>query len=99
MKKLFLLGVLAIGSVSINAQEVDMAQTDETVVVTVSEFTEIATSDLPEAVTNAVATNYPTATIDKAYVNDEKQYKLEVSLEDGTQGTLYSDEEGNWLDM
>ncbi|WP_047247161.1 hypothetical protein [Maribacter thermophilus] len=99
MKKLFLLGALAIGSLSITAQEADMAQVDETIVVTVSEFTEIATSDLPEAVSNAVATNYPTATINKAYVNEEKQYKLEVSLEDGTQGTLYADEEGNWLDM
>ncbi|MBQ4913077.1 hypothetical protein J8L85_01420 [Maribacter sp. MMG018] len=99
MKKLFLLGALAIGSLSAMAHGADKVQVDETVVATVNEFTEIATSDLPEAVTNAVATSYPTATINKAYVNQEKQYKLEVSLEDGTQGTLYADEEGNWLDM
>jgi hypothetical protein len=65
----------------------------------VDEFTEIATSELPVAVTEAVTKNYPTATINKAYVNEDKQYKLEVSLEDGTSGTLYTDENGNWLDM
>ena len=63
------------------------------------EFKEIATADLPTAVSEAVAKNYPTATIDNAYVNEEKQYKLEVSLEDGTSGTLYADENGNWLDF
>jgi hypothetical protein len=46
-----------------------------------------------------VAQNYPTATVDKAYKNDKDQYKLELSLEDGTQGTVYADAEGNWIEM
>ena len=100
MRKLFFLGALAIGSLSVMAQEADLAQVDATeVIVAMDEFTEIATSDLPAAVTEAVAKNYPTATINKAYVNEEKQYKLEVSLEDGTSGTLYADENGNWLNL
>lgn len=100
MKKLFLLGALAVGVFTVTAQGADMAQVDATeVVVAVDEFTEIATSELPAAVTEAVAKNYPTATINKAYVNEEKQFKLEVALEDGTSGTLYADENGNWLDM
>ncbi len=100
MKNLFLLGALAIGSLSVTAQEADVAQVDATeVIVAMDEFTEIALSELPTAVSDAVANNYPTATINKAYVNEEKQYKLEVSLEDGTSGTLYADENGNWLDL
>jgi hypothetical protein len=46
-----------------------------------------------------VETNYPTAKIDKAYKNDKDQYKLELTLEDGTSGTVYADAEGNWIDM
>ncbi len=100
MKKLFLVGVLAIGSLSV-AANVPQSPQDEVakVVVQSSEFTEIAISELPTAVTDAVTQTYPTATIGKAYVNEEKQYKLELALEDGTAGTLYADENGNWLDL
>ncbi|ASV32649.1 hypothetical protein [Maribacter cobaltidurans] len=100
MKKLFLLGALAIGSLQVIGQQTEIAQADVTqMVAKVADFTEIDTSELPEAVTNAVSTNYPTATINKAYVNDKQQYKLDVVLKDGTQGILYADEQGNWLDM
>lgn len=64
-----------------------------------NEFSEVGSEELPESVTAAVSKNYPTASIDKAYVNEANQYKLEVSLEDGTAGTLYADENGNWIEM
>lgn len=63
------------------------------------DFSEVTADELPEAVTAAVSKNYPTASIDKAYVNEANQFKLEVSLEDGTAGTLYADENGNWIEM
>ena len=66
---------------------------------TQEDFSEVAAEELPESVTAAVSKNYPTASIDKAYVNEANQYKLEVSLEDGTAGTLYADENGNWIEM
>jgi len=68
-------------------------------VATQDDFSEVAAEELPESVTAAVSKNYPTASIDKAYVNEANQYKLEVSLEDGTAGTLYADENGNWIEM
>ncbi len=71
----------------------------EAVETTQGEFAEIGAEELPESVTSAVSKNYPTASIDKAYVNEANQYKLEVSLEDGTAGTLYADENGNWIEM
>ncbi len=100
MKKLFLLGALAIGGFTVTAQEADVAQVDATeIIVATDDFAEIEISEIPTAVTEALSTNFPTAKVNKAYANDEKQYKLEVSLEDGTSGVLYADENGNWLDM
>lgn len=100
MRKLFLLGALAIGGFAVTAQEADVAQLDETeVIITMDDFAEIEVSEVPTAVTEALSTNFPTAKVNKAYANEEKQYKLEVSLEDGTSGVLYADENGNWLDM
>ncbi|MGI9550033.1 MAG: hypothetical protein ACR2MT_02445 [Aurantibacter sp.] len=102
MKKLIFVLALSLGSFTAFAQEeaTDAAtEATEAVAATQDDFTEIAAEELPEAVTAAVAKNYPTASIDKAYVNESKQYKLEVSLEDGTSGTLYADENGNWIEM
>ena len=106
MKKLIFVLALSMGSLTAFAQEeaTDVAaeaakEATEAVTASQDDFTEIAAEELPEAVTAAVAKNYPTASIDKAYVNESKQYKLEVSLEDGTAGTLYADENGNWIEM
>lgn len=71
----------------------------DAVEATQGDFAEVGAEELPESVTAAVSKNYPTASIDKAYVNEANQYKLEVSLEDGTSGTLYADENGNWIEM
>ncbi|MCJ7467437.1 MAG: hypothetical protein MUO53_12180 [Maribacter sp.] len=99
MKNLVLVLALSLGSLSVFAQDKEEAQTVAKEVVAQDDFSEIAASELPEAVTAAVAKNYPTAKIDKAYANEAKQYKLEVSLEDGTSGTLYADENGKWIEM
>lgn len=99
MKKLMLVAVMAFGSMTAFAQDVATAENVESEVVAQEEFTEIELTDLPEAVSAAVVKNYPTSKIDKAYVNESAQYKLEVSLEDGTKGTLYADAEGNWIEL
>ena len=39
------------------------------------------------------------AILNKAYVDDENKYKLEVSMEDGTSTELYADANGNWIEM
>ena len=98
MKKLMLVAVMAFGTMTAFAQE---AAVEEVVTEAVAQddFSEVAVGELPEAVVAAVAKNYPTAKIDKAYVNEAAQYKLEVSLEDGTAGTLYADAEGNWIEL
>lgn len=105
MKTLFLLGAMTIGGFAMNAQDALLAengiqhnQVNEMLEVA-DDFKEISVSEVPQAVSDAVAKNFPTASLDKAYTNEEKQYKLVLSLEDGTQGTVYADEDGNWIDM
>ena len=100
MKKILFVAALSLGSLTAFAQEEEVTQEVATeVAVAQDDFTAIETSELPEAVSNAVATNYPSATIHKASVNKEEQYKLEVALEDGTEGVLYADKDGNWIEM
>ncbi|NIJ45477.1 hypothetical protein FHR24_001945 [Wenyingzhuangia heitensis] len=61
------------------------------------EFTEISVDELPAAVTNAVKKYFTTATISKAYVNANGQYKLELTA-DNASNTVYADKDGNWLE-
>jgi hypothetical protein len=101
MKKLMLVALMAFGTMTAFAQDAETAieEVANEVVAAQDDFIETEIAELPEEVTAAVAKNYPTASIDKAYVNEAKQYKLEVSLEDGTSGTLYADAEGNWIEL
>lgn len=105
MKTLFLLGAMTIGGFAMSAQDVLVSengiqhnQVNEISIAT-EDFEEISVAEVPQAVTDAVSKNFPTANLDKAYTNEKKQYKLVLSLEDDTQGTVYADEEGNWIDM
>ena len=61
-------------------------------------FSEIATAELPEAVTKAIDTYYPTAVIKKAYVNNSQQFKLDIVLKEGNKGTIYADRDGDWIE-
>ena len=101
MRKLFIATVLSfVGLTAIAQEETAELQADETTVVTATQdFEEISVADLPGAVTAAVAIDYPTATINKAYKNASDQFKLELSLEDGTAGTVYADADGNWIEL
>jgi hypothetical protein len=59
-------------------------------------YTEVTLDEVPEAVKLALTKVYPTATLDKAYVNEAKEYKLDVTLNE-KKGNLFADEKGNWI--
>ncbi|MET7028470.1 hypothetical protein [Sediminicola luteus] len=100
MKKLYYVAAFSLASLTAFAQNTAEANIGATTEVSVQDnYTEIDSSELPEAVTAAIAKDYPTATVNKAYVNKDKQYKLEVVLKDGASGTLYADQDGNWIEM
>ncbi|WP_163398375.1 hypothetical protein [Flavobacterium fluviatile] len=95
MKKLILSAAIILGSLSIYATTTNV----EPVKVSVnfqSEYKEIKAEEVPEAVTKALETAYPGAKLEKVFVNEKKEYKLEIAVGD-QKATVYSDANGNWL--
>lgn len=100
MKKLVLATALAIGGITIGTAATPIIFHDGIMEeVMVQDYKEIAVSDVPDAVDAALESDYPGATINKAHVNEEGTYKLEVSAEDGSGMVLYADSDGNWIEM
>lgn len=99
MKKLVFATVLALGSMTAISANAPIFHDGIMEVVIAQDFTEIAIEELPAPITEALAKDHPGATIAKAYVNGEAQYKLEVTKEDGSAAELFADAEGNWLEM
>ena len=104
MKKLILSAAILLGSLSTFAQTstplktaVTTQTTATTTQTTVAEtYTEITVAEVPEAVKSALTKAYPTAVLDKAYINEKKEYKLEITVGDKA-GALYADATGNWI--
>ncbi|MGB5821761.1 MAG: hypothetical protein WBG90_19920 [Saonia sp.] len=97
MKKLVFATALALGSLTAISANTPIFHDGIMEVIMAQDFTEIAIEELPAPITEALATDHPGATINKAYVNGEAQYKLEVTKEDGSAAELMADAEGNWL--
>ena len=104
MKKLILSAALVLGSLTAFAQATPSKTTTEAVTETAKpvtetkkqSYTEVTLDEVPEAVKTALTKVYPTATLDKAYVNEAKEYKLDVTLNE-KKGNLFADEKGNWI--
>lgn len=95
MKKLFVAAALVFGGFATQAAtSVDF--NDVAIVVNQEEFQEIAVEEVPEAITAALEKDYAGATISKAYVNEAKEYKLEIAMGEET-GVLYANENGEWI--
>ena len=95
MKKLILSAVIVLGSLNSFAN-ITISNSNEIIVVFQDEYTEITTDKLPEAVLSALKTAYPDATIDKAYVNEKKEYKIEITVGD-QKAAVFADADGNWI--
>jgi len=95
MKNLFLAAALVLGGTATYATTV-LPQQSIVNEITAEGFTEISADELPEAVLSAVKKDFEGATIAKAYVNENEQYKLELSVEGAAQ-TVYASKTGEWL--
>jgi len=96
MKKLILSAAIVLGSLSTYATNV---HDNLNVVKTTSlqeEYKEVKLEEVPEAITAALKTAYPDAILDKAYINEKKEYKLDVTVGE-KKGNLYADETGKWI--
>ena len=95
MKKLFVMLALVVSSGIAFAQTKEV-KTEAKVVAVQDNFKEIKVEETPEAVAKAVKTAYPDATISKAHVNDKKEYKLEIAVED-QKTFVFTDAAGKFL--
>jgi len=95
MKKLILSAAIVLGSFSTYAGTV----TNSTEVCTVSiqeEYKEVKMKEIPDAVKTSLETAYPGALIEKGYISEKKEYKLEIAVGD-QKSTVYADAKGNWI--
>ena len=77
MKRLFLSVAIVAASLTSFASTT-ILNSNEIITIVQEEYTEITSDKLPEAVLSAIKNSYPDATIDKAYVNEKKEYKIEI---------------------
>lgn len=99
MKKIILSAAIVLGSLSTFAQTSTVKKVEkiETTTQVVKEnFTEIKLEKVPEAIQVALKTAYPAAVIEKAFVDEKKEFKLEIKNGD-QKATVYADADGNWI--
>ena len=98
MKKVILTAAILIGGLSTYATSSSkINHTDEIAIAVQDDYKEIKTDSIPQAVKDALAADFQTATLDKAYVNHKQEYKLEIMV-DGEASTIYADIDGNWIE-
>ena len=96
MKKLILSAAIILGSLSIHATTEAEPVKIALAINVQDEYKEVAVDAVPAVIKTALETAYPGAKLVKAYTNEKKEYKLEISVGD-QKATVYSDVNGNWL--
>jgi len=108
MKKLGLtfaaIGLFFVTAAQAQVQDVEATATTGTAVVTetavqTDDFKKVEVSELPEAVTAAIATDFEGATIKEAYgkeMEGELIYKIKLDV-NGVEKKVYADADGNWI--
>ncbi|OBX26129.1 hypothetical protein LX77_02064 [Gelidibacter algens] len=101
MEKVVFTAAMIFVGLSTHATSFVMNQLDEIAIAVQEEYKEIKTSELPKAVTDALASDFVTATLDKAYVNAKQEYKLDITVQEVTSNVyadkVYADKDGNWI--
>jgi hypothetical protein len=91
MKKLILSAAIVLGSLSIQAATFSGTNTVVKSIIQ-DEYKEV--DAVPAAVKTGLDNAYPGVKLDKAFVNDKKEYKIEITVR-GEKSTVYTDEKGN----
>ncbi len=98
MKKLILSVAILLGSFATFAQDAKTVAQSATATATPTQdkFKEVKAEEVPEAVSKSLSKAYPEAKVEKAYVNDKKEYKLDIAVGD-QKATVFADATGNWI--
>jgi hypothetical protein len=96
MKKLMMSAAIVLGSLSTIAATAATINPTVKSVTIADEFTVIKMEEVPVAVTAALKKAYPTAVITKAYINEKKEYKLDITVGEKA-SSLFADANGKWI--
>ncbi|MBF4486524.1 hypothetical protein [Flavobacterium sp. CSZ] len=94
MKKLILSAAILLGGLSMQAGNVAVTSSMVQSVNIQDEYKEV--DAVPAAIKTALDEAYPGVKLDKAYVNDKKEYKIEITVR-GEKSTVYTDATGKIL--
>lgn len=97
IKKVIVVLLLILGSISIYATSNQFSKTEKfTVMVFQDEYKQVNISLLPTAIKDAVSRDFKTAAIYKAYINEVYEYKLLLAKNNFVK-TVYITETGSWI--
>lgn len=94
MKKLILSAAIVLGSLSMQAANTTVKSSNVQSVNIQDEYKEV--DAVPAAVKTGLDNAYPGVKLDKAYVNDKKEYKVEITVR-GEKSIVYTDAAGTIL--
>ena len=90
MKKLILSAAIILGSLSIQASTLNTSIIQSVNIQ--DEYKEV--DSVPAAIKTALDNAYPGVKLEKAYVNDKKEYKIDIIVRE-VKSTVYTDAQGN----
>ncbi|KLT69635.1 MULTISPECIES: PepSY-like domain-containing protein [Flavobacterium] len=95
MKNLVVATAIVLGSLTVNAATTPSLENavNQSVLIQ-DEFKEVSADAVPAAVKSTVEKSFPGTKLEKAYVNEKKEYKLEISKGD-KKYIIFSDAAGN----
>lgn len=91
MKKLILSAAIVLGSLSIQASTPNIGSMIQSVNIQ-AEYKEV--DSVPAAIKKALDDAYPGVKLEKAYVNEKKEYKIDIIVRE-VKSTVYTDAQGN----
>jgi spermidine/putrescine-binding protein len=93
MKKLILSAAILLGSLSTFTANASVQNSVEKTIVIGDEYIEVKITELPAAIAEAIKKSHADAVITKAYVNESKKYKLELTTGDKSE-IIFTDANG-----
>ena len=94
MKKLILSTAIILGALTVSASTTAIKTPLKQLITVQEEYEEI--DAVPAAIKTALENAYPGVKLNKAYINDKKEYKIEITVRE-QKSIVYTDVKGNIL--
>lgn len=94
MKKLILSTAIILGALTVSASTTATKTPLKQLITVQDEYKEI--DAVPAAIKTALENAYPGVKLNKAYINDKKEYKIEITVRE-QKSIVYTDAKGNIL--